>query len=94
MATNKILHFVFLAPFALIIYTFIFFLFLKYKTTIPKTMVFNISCVFFVIIPFYFKYSLEIFDDLMEGCRVIFVRLKKKFGKELISIGNNLFYFN
>lgn len=84
----------FLSPIVLITYTIIFFLFLKYKTNIPKAMIFNISCVFFVIIPFYLKYSLEIFDDLVEGWRVIFVRLKKKFGKEFIRIGkkrlNNL----
>jgi hypothetical protein len=40
-----------------------------------------------MLFPFYIKYSLEIYDDLMEGYRIIFVRLKRKFGKEIINIG-------
>lgn len=89
LATNKILHFVFLAPFLLFLYTFVFYILLRYSTRIPKQMVLNISVVFFIIFPFYTKYSIEVFDDFMEGSRLILVRLKRKFGKELIKVGGS-----
>ena len=77
----------FLAPVLLFVYTFFFYMALKYLTSIPGQIVFNISVVFFIIFPFYTKYSIEVYDDFMEGSRLAFVRIKRKFGKELIKIG-------
>lgn len=89
LATNKILHFMFLAPVILFVYTLAFYLSLRYMTRIPSQIVFNISVVFFIIIPFYIKYSIEVYDNFMEGSRLVFVRIKRKFGKELIKIGES-----
>lgn len=72
------------------LYTFIFNVFLKYVTSWSNAAVFNVSVVFFVLFPFYIKYSIEVYDDFLEGSRLVFVRVKRKFGKELINIGESL----
>lgn len=87
LATNKILHFVFLAPVLLFLYTFIFYVLLKYMSSWSSASVFNLSAIFLVVFPFYIKYSILVYDDFMEGSRLVFVRVKRKFGKEFINIG-------
>ena len=87
LATNQLLYFLVLGPIGLIIYTILFYSYLRFNTEIGSTIIWNISVIFFIMFPIYIKYSLEIFDKFSEGTRILFFRFKYIFTKKMTNYG-------
>lgn len=93
LATNQLLYFLVLGPIGLIIYTILFYSYLRFNTEIGSTIIWNISVIFFIMFPIYIKYSLEIFDKFSEGTRILFFRFKYIFTKKMTNYGKWNFTF-
>ena len=76
LATNKILYGLIYAPVLLVLYTFLLYLGLTLKTNLNSVMIFNIVVVFFIVFPFYIRYSMEFFDFFRHQSRILIVKTK------------------